>query len=333
MKVLVTGANGFIGSNLCEKLIEKGFEVRALILPGSPEWYLEGIEVEKVYGDVCQPETLEKAVEGIEVIFHLAGIARDWGRWQDFIRVNAWGTENIARAGAKAGVKRILFTSSVAVHHYRDIFDGTEELERDCGRFAYGKSKIFAEDKLRAVSEESGIEYVIIRPAVFPFGPRDTTSFYRMAQAIERGIFGYVNSGRSKITVSYVENLCEGMVLAGTLEQAKNQVFLISDQAIAWQELVEKFARELGVPPPRLNTPFPIALLVAGMMELVWKLFFLSGEPPLTRYRVRVASKNLIFSSQKIERMLGWKPRIGLEEGIKKTVKWYQKAKRAELKI
>jgi len=333
MKVLVTGASGFIGSNLCEKLIEKGFEVRALILPGSPEWYLEGIEVEKVYGDVCQPETLEKAAQGIEVIFHLAGIARDWGRWRDFIRVNAQGTENIARAGAKAGVKKILFASSVAVHHYRDIFDGTEELERDCGHFAYGKSKILAEDKLKAVAKESRIEYVIIRPAVFPFGPRDTTSFYRMAQAIEKGIFGYINSGRSKITVGYVENLCEGMVLAGTLEQAKNQVFLISDQAIAWRELVEKFARELGVPPPRLNTPFPIAWLVAGMMELVWKLFFFPGEPLLTRYRVRVASKNLIFSSQKIERMLGWKPRVGLEEGIKKTVEWYQKAKRAGLKI
>jgi len=268
MKILVTGANGFIGSNLCEKLIEKGHNVRALILPGSPEWYLDGIDVEKVYGDVCKPETLDKAVKGIEVIFHLAGIARDWGRWQDFMRVNAQGTENIARAGADAGVRRVLFTSSVAVHHYRNITKGDENLPRDCGKFAYGISKILAEDKLKKVALETGLEYVITRPAVFPFGPRDTTSFYRMAQEIERGRFGFVGGGKSRITVSYVENLCEGMILAGLSPEAKNQVFIIADEVISWRELVEKFAKALDAPFPKLNVPFPIAWMSAGLMEL-----------------------------------------------------------------
>jgi len=334
MKVLVSGANGFIGSNLCEKLIEKGYQVRALILPGTPEWYLEGIKVEKVYGDVTKPETLAPLVKEIELVFHLAAIAKDWGKWKNFMEVNALGTENLAKASAKAGVKRFLLTSSVAVHHYRDIINGDENLARDCGRFAYGRSKILAEDKLKAVSQESEMEFVIVRPGVFPFGPKDTTSFYRMAEAMERGGFGFINSGRARISVSYVENLCEGMILAGTHPQAKNQVFIIEDGvAPSWRELVRMIAKELGVKPPWLSMPYPIAWSIAGLMEILWKIFPLPKEPLLTRYRIKVASYDLVFTSKKIRKLLGFAPSIGLEDGIKKTVEWYKSAKAKGIKV
>lgn len=334
MKVLVSGANGFIGSNLCEKLIAKGHQVRALILPGTPEWYLEGIGVEKVYGDVRNPEALPPLVKDMEMVFHLAAIAKDWGKWKNFIEVNAVGTENLARASAKAGVKRFLLTSSVAVHHYRNIINGDENLARDCGRFAYGRSKIMAEDKLKAVSEQTGMEFVIVRPAVFPFGPKDTTSFYRMAEAMERGGFGFVNSGRARISVSYVENLCEGMILAGVHPKAKNQVFIIEDgSAPTWGELVGMIAKELGVKMPWLSMPYSIAWSVAGLMEILWKACPLPGEPLLTRYRIKVASYDLVFTSKKIRELLGFAPRIGLEDGIKKTVEWYKTAKAKGIKV
>jgi nucleoside-diphosphate-sugar epimerase len=334
MKVLVSGANGFIGSNLCEKLVAAGHQVRGLILKGTPEWYLDNIPVEKIYADVTRPETLKDAVAGIDNVFHLAAIAKDWGKWESFITVNAGGTENLARAAAQAGVKRFLLTSSIAVHHYRDIENGDENFPRDCGKFAYGQSKIMAEDRLRMVCASTGMGYVIVRPAVFPFGPKDTTSFFKMAEAIEKGGFGFVNSGRSRITVGFVENLCDGMVLAGFHPQAKDDLFLIDDGiALSWKEIVEAICKELGAKMPRLNLPRPAAWSVAGLMELAWKTLPLPGEPLLTRYRINVASTDLIFSSQKIRDKLGFVPKVPLEQAMKKTVEWYKKAKADGLKI
>jgi len=334
MKTLVTGANGFIGSNLCEKLAAAGHQVRALILRGTPEWYLDNLPVEKIYADVTRPETLPPAVQGIDYVFHLAAIAKDWGPWDSFIKVNSLGTENMARAAAKAGVKRFLLTSSVAVHHYRDIENGDENLARDCKKFAYGQSKILAEDKLKAVAQETGMEYVIVRPAVFPFGPKDTTSFFKMADAIEKNGFGFVNSGKSRITLGYVENLAEGMMLAAFHPAAKNELFIIDDGiALTWKQIVELIATELGAKMPLLNLPRPMAWTAAALMEGLWKLLPLPGEPLLTRYRINVASFNLVFSSRKIRDKLGFAPRVPLEQGIKKTVEWYKKAKASGLKV
>ncbi len=328
MKILVTGANGFIGSNLCEKLISQGHQVRALILPGTPEWYLDGLELEKVYGNVTDPESLKPAVKGCDRVCHLAAIAKDWGKWDSFINVNSIGTEKVAQAASSAGVKRMLLTSSVAVHHYRNILNGDETLPRDCGHFAYGRSKILAEDKLRAVCGKTGMEYVIVRPAMFPFGPKDTTSFFRMAEAIEKGGFGFVNSGRSRICVGYVENLAEGMSLALMHPEAKNDLFIIEDGvAPTWKELVTLIAGELGAKMPWLNLPYPIAWTVAGGMELCWKILPLPAEPILTRYRIKAASYDLVFSGKKIREKLGWKPKVGFEQGIRNTVEWYRKMK------
>jgi nucleoside-diphosphate-sugar epimerase len=328
MKVLVTGANGFIGSNLSKKLIEQGHEVRAMILRGTPEWYLDGLNVEKVYADVTSPETIPAAIEGMEVVFHLAARASDWGPWELFLKINAEGSRNMAEAAAKAGVKRFVQMSSIAVHRYRGIKGADENWPRDGFDFPYAVSKIKAENYVIGIGQNTGMEVTIIRPGVFPFGPNDTTSFYQMAEAMEHGVFGYINSGRARVSINYVENLAEGMILAGTLPAGANQTFIIEDGLTpTWRELTEKFADALGCTRPWLSLPYAIAYPVAWTMDALFRAVKAEKPPPLTRYRIKVVARDLVFNGEKARRMLGFKPGVGLDEGIARTVQAYKEYK------
>jgi nucleoside-diphosphate-sugar epimerase len=329
MKALVTGASGFIGSNLSKKLLEQGFQVRTMILPGTPEWYLDGLDVEKVYADVTKPETLPPAAEGLDIVFHLAARASDWGPWDLFMKINAEGSRSMAEAAHKAGVKRFVQMSSVAVHRYRGIVGADETWPRDCFEFPYSVSKIKAENHVIEIAKITGMEVTIIRPGVFPFGPNDTTSFYPMARAMEMGGFGYVNSGRPRVSINYVENLAHGMILAATRPEGANQTFIIEDGVDpTWRELIEKFADRLGCRRPRLNMPYAVAYPVAWTMDTLFRMLRIKTAPPLTRYRIKVVAKDLVFNGQKARRLLGFSPEIGLDEGIERTVDAYKEYKK-----
>ncbi len=329
MKVLVTGANGFIGSNLAKKLLEQGHRVRAMVLKGTPEWYLEGLDVQKVYADVTDPETLPAAVEGMDIVFHLAARASDWGPLDLFIKINAQGSRNMAEASAKAGVNRFVQMSSIAVHRYRGLDGADESWPRDCWEFPYSVSKIKAENHVIEVAQSTGMDTTIIRPGVFPFGPNDTTSFYRMAEAMEMGGFGYVNSGRPRVSINYVENLAEGMILSATRPEGANQTFIIEDGVTpTWRELTEKFADALGCSRPWLNLPYAVAYPVAWTMDAVFRAARAKNPPPLTRYRIKVVAKDLVFNGDKARRLLGFKPGVGLDEGIERTVRAYREYKK-----
>ncbi len=332
MRVLVTGANGFIGSNLSKKLIEQGHEVRAMVLRGTPEWYLDGLNLERVYADVTSPETLPAAVDGMEVVFHLAARASDWGPLELFLKINAVGSRNMAEAAAKSGVKRFVQMSSIAVHRYRGIIGADENWPRDGFDFPYAVSKIKAENYAVEVAQKTGMEVTIIRPGVFPFGPNDTTSFYQMAEAMEQGVFGYVNSGRPRVSINYVENLVEGMILAGTLPVGANQTFIIEDGLTpTWRELTEKFADALGCRRPWLSLPYAIAYPVAWTMDALFRVVRAEKPPPLTRYRIKVVARDLVFNGEKARRLLGFKPKVGLDEGIARTVQAYREYKQKNL--
>ncbi len=329
MLALVTGANGFIGSNLVKILIERGWKVRSMVLKGTPLDFIEGFDTEIVYGDITEPETLLSAVEGVDVVFHLAAIASDWGPEELFMRVNAGGTLNMLEASARAGVKRFVYMSSVAVHAYNGHRGTDETAPRDCPSYLYyGRSKIKGEDYVNQFHSEGKIEGVIIRPGLFPFGPNDTTSFYKLARALEKGAFSYVNGGRAKVSTAYVENLVHGLELAGKHEKASGEVFIIADPwIVTWKELIEKFCDALGVKHPWLSIPYPVASIAASIMEKIWLLFKIKGEPPVTRYRALLMKDDLVFSSKKAQKLLGYSPIVDFDEAIKRTVAWYRKVK------
>lgn len=322
MKILVTGASGFIGSALCEELSRHGHAVRALDLaPPPPDLALP---VEALQGDVTDPDTCARAVQGCQAICHLAARVGDWGPAQGYFDVNVGGTEALLGAARSADVGRFVLVSSLAVHHYGGHLDADEDAPRDATINAYARSKIAAEDVVR--QEAGSVEWVIVRPGVFPFGPRDLTSFVHMAAVAERGQLGTVNGGTALVTTAYVENLVQGLRLALDHPKAADQVFVMGDpQPVSWRELFGRLARALDAPPVRLNLPELVAYPLAGGMELGYRALGIRSAPLLTRYRVLLASRDCHFVSHKASELLGYAPTIGLDEGLARTVAWYRK--------
>ena len=220
-------------------------------------------------------------------------------------------------------MKRFVFTSSVGVHRYRGLRDADETAPRDGHINAYCRSKIAAEDVLRA--ESGKMEWSIVRPGTFPFGPRDSQAFYALAHAIERGGPGYVSGGRSLITTVFVENLAFGMRLALEHPAAAGEVFVIGDDwRGTWRQLFTRIAEELDASPPRLSLPFHLAYPVAWLWEGLYRLLRVRNAPLLTRYRVLVSGRDCHFVSDKARRLLGYQPKVGMDEAIRRSVEWYR---------
>lgn len=328
MNVFVTGANGFIGSNLVRKLIQSGHSVKALVLPGTSIDNIESSGCEIIYGNMLDVHQFENSLEGIDIIFHLAARVSDWGRWEDFYKINVEAGKNLINSAIKYKVRRFIFVSSLAIHKPRGYTDGDESAPRDNIEFNYALSKIMIEDYLNECFKKGLIEIVIIRPGVFPFGPEDRTSFYKIAKAMEKGLFGYVNGGKALLCTAYVENLIDGMILAGEKKIAKGQTYIIGDNVkITWRDLIELFAKELKVKPPRMSIPYPVAKISAKTMEYLFKILMIQSPPPLTDYRVSLVAKDFYFSSEKAMRELGYKPSVSIQEGVRRTVEWYSKVK------
>ncbi len=321
MKILVTGASGFIGSALCEELARHGHSVRALDLSPPPTDLATPVEL--VQGDVTDPAVCADAVRGCDAVCHLAARVGDWGPARSYFAVNVGGTEALLRAAREAGVGRFVLVSTLAVHHYGGHLHADERAPRDATINAYARSKIAAEDLLR--DEAGPVEWVIVRPGVFPFGPRDLTSFVHMASVAERGGLGTVNGGSALVTTAYVENLVHGLRLAVEHPAAADQVFVMGDpDPVSWRELFERIAGALDAPPPRLNLPELVAYPLAGTMELGYRALGIRKPPLLTRYRVLLAARDCHFVSDKATRLLGYAPSVGLDEAITRTVSWYR---------
>jgi nucleoside-diphosphate-sugar epimerase len=321
-KVLVTGGNGFIGSNLVRVLSERGYSVRVAYLDGTDISTVEGVCDETVCADIASPETLPAALEGVEIVFHLAAIASDWGSFELFNRVNHLGTANIIDAAIDAGVKRFVHTSSVAVHKYRDYFNGDEDAPRDATYPNYAITKILAEDAVRARADE--IETVIVRPGTTPYGPGDVNNLAQVFDAIKKGIFGYVDGGRANFSVSYVDNLAEGYILAGESEKAVGGTFILSDnEPVNWKHFGNTVADLLGVKRPKLSLPYRLIFPPVAGVEALFRLVNAKNAPLLTRYRLNVTKFNLVFFNGRAREVLGFNPKVDFEEGIRRTVDWY----------
>ena len=297
MKVLVTGGGGFIGSELVFQLVTAGHGVRVLAAPGECVDRFQSLPVDVFRGDITRPETLPEAFVGVDTVVHLAALAGDWAPWDVFERVNVAGTRNVILAAEQAGAGRLVHMSSLAVHRYRDLFGADEGAARDATGWSYGRSKKLAEEEVEQAGKRGALETVVIRPALAPYGPRDPARWGRILAALERGGFAYVRGGRARIGVIHVADLARGLILACSSPRAAGNVFVLSDPApVTWRDIMECACRRLGVPPPRLSVPYPVARSAAVAMETCWKTLKLTSEPLLTRYRVEVSSFDLFFS-------------------------------------
>jgi dihydroflavonol-4-reductase len=328
MKVLVTGANGFMGSNLVKLLIEKGDEVNALVLKGTNESFIDGLNCNIVYGDITQKESLPPALKNVEVVYHLAAMpSLAWSN--KIFKVNFEGTKNVFNAAVDANVKRFVHMSSLVVHGF-DNFEKTDKntpiMKPKWYRRPYIKSKIKCEQFLQA--NKDLIETVIVRPGFMPFGLNDMLNAREIYSRLDKGKgIPNINGGNSKICYSYIENLCEGLYLCGTKPKAAGNLYLITDNDppyITMKKFTKAALNELGSKATQINIPYWLAVPFVALIDTIFRLFLRKKMPVISMYTLKVAKHNLFFQSEKIHKELGYSPKIPFKEGIKKAIDWYK---------
>jgi nucleoside-diphosphate-sugar epimerase len=323
MLALVTGGNGFIGSNIVKRLIDEGCDVNVLVRKTSDLKFLEGLPVNYFYGDIIRPGTIEPAVAGVEKVFHVAGLAADYGPYQNFEKVNYEGTINVAKASDKAGVKRFVQISTVAFHGFGKT-NMTEDSPVAKKLIPYAKTKYMAEQWLWDFSGKSEMEITAVRPGNV-FGINDRTFISKYIDALLKGKFAEINKGRSKTCPVYVENLVDIIMLVSKDKKAVNNAYIATDGLdITWHEFNSLLASKLGIEMPKTSIPYGIAMAVAKVYYGGHKLLGIKSEPFLTPYRINNGGKDYHFSIDKLKEHFGYKPATGLDEALERTVKWYR---------
>lgn len=322
MNVLVTGAHGFLGSHVTERLLATGDSVLALVSPWGELDNLEGVkdhpQLSVARGDLTRPESLDGLCDGVDAVVHAAARVADWGPWDAFHETNVLGTQRLLEQAGRHGTRRFLLVSSVAVHKYRGFRDADPRtLPRDNLDNPYAYSKILAENMLMA---QDRVEPVVVRPGLWPFGARDAT-FQRVERAIQRGVLPLMKRGESVLNSCYAENFADGVRLALHLPQAAGRVYVIADEGHPnWRELFEELASLSGSSPPRLNVPRRPVRTIATGVEATWRSLFPSAEPPMTVYRAGLMAHDVHFSIHHAREELGYRPLVSWQEGMRRSV-------------
>ncbi len=323
MTTLVTGASGFIGSAVVRALLQAGHAVRVLLRARSDRRNIEGLPVSVATGDLIDRASLERAVEGCEALFHVAADYRIWvPNPDDIYRVNVTGTRDLMLAAGAAGVKRVVYTSSVATlglngDHSPSNEDTPVTLAEMIGH--YKRSKYLAEQEVHKLVQEAGLPAVIVNPSA-PVGPRDikpTPTGRLVLDAAKGRMPAYVDTG---LNVVHVDDVGAGHVLA--FERGRvGQRYILGARNMTLIDILQAIARISGRRPPRLRVPANVILPFAYVSEIWARLT--GAEPRISVDGVRLARKYMFFSIDKARRELGFDPRP-VEEALHDAIGWFR---------
>lgn len=319
--VFVTGGTGFTGGYLCRHLVKRGYKVRALARATSNTTLLESLGAEIVYGDLSDPDSYRHNLKGVKTIYHIAALYRSESVPRKlFWEVNLEGTRNLLEAAAAAGVDRFVHCSTVGVQGEIKNPPATEDYPYNPGD-VYQESKMEGEKLALRFFREQGLAGVVVRP-VGIYGPGDKR-FLKLFRYINNGKFRMFGSGQVLYHLTFVEDLVEGIILAGEKEQAVGQIYTLGgEEYVTLNELVEMIAEALGVEKPEGHLPL-WPLWVAGVVcEAICRP--LRIEPPIYRRRIDFFIKDRAFDISKAKKELGYQPKVDLKTGLKITADWYR---------
>lgn len=318
MKILITGANGFVGRPLCAELLRREGHVRAAMR--TAKLPIAGVEV-AIVGGIDGETDWGEALHGVDVVIHLAArvhVMSDTSNdpLTEFRRVNLHGTENLARQAVALGVKRMVYVSSIKVNG--EATSGRKkfnEMDVSNPQDPYGVSKWEAEQALHQVAVETGLEVVIVRPPLV-YGAGVKGNFAQMLKILTKGLplpLASVNNQRSLV---YVENLVDFLILCATHPDAIGQTFLVGDgEDVSTSDLLRKLGIAMGYSAHLI--PVPMFLLQAGALLL--------GKRDVAQ---RLCG-SLQVDISKAQSLLGWKPPFSLDEGLSRTAQGYLHEKAA----
>lgn len=321
---LVTGASGFVGSAVVRCLIRSGHRVRVLVRPTSDFRNLAKIPVDRVVGDLKDPHSLRQALKGCVYLFH---VAADYRLWvpdpRDMYQINVRGTQEIMREALHAGIKRIIYTSSVGTLKLNG--DGSAADENATASLTdmighYKRSKLLAERAVLNMVETRGLPAVVVNPST-PVGPGDikpTPTGRFIAEAASGRMPAYVNTG---LNIVHVDDVATGHLLA--LRQGKiGERYILGGCNMTLREILLEVASLVRRPVPRVCIPHPVVMPIAVLSEL-WARCAGRGEPRVTVVGAKMARRHMFFSSEKAIRELDYAPRPP-QEALYDAVQWFR---------
>jgi dihydroflavonol-4-reductase len=320
-KILVTGANGFVGSHLVEGLLEKGYQVRCLVRKTSNLKWLSDLNVENVYGNISERSSLEDAVRDVDFVFHCAGLTTAKSR-DEYFKVNADGTRNLIEACLEGNpnlTKFVYVSSQAAVGPGDD--KGPLNEKAPCQPITdYGESKLEGENIV--FEHASKLPITIIRPPAV-YGPRDPDmlGFFKVANKGFRVSFG---TGENYVSMVYVKDLVEGIILAAENPQSSGQSYFIADERIySWKEAFDIIAQVLHRNTIPLMIPKSIVVFLAFLSETFSKLL---GKAAVfnTQKAKEITQRYWGLDVSKAKAELGFSSKYDLRKGAEETVKWYK---------
>jgi dihydroflavonol-4-reductase len=321
VKVLVTGATGFTGAHLARRLAASGDTVRVVVRRPEQAVALKEAGIEVVRGDLTDAASLNGACAGVEVVYNIAALYRTAGLPDSAYRaVNAEAVATLVRAAAAAGARRVVHCSTVGVHGDVEHPPANEDAPLRPGD-VYQQTKLEGEQLGATAAADTGIELVIARPSGI-YGPGDRR-LLKLFGGVARGRFVLLGDGRIFYHLTYVDDLCDGFRLCAVQPAAAGRTYLLAGgEVTTLKELIAITADVAGVPPPRIKLPVWPAWLAGAACEALCKP--LGIEPPIYRRRVDFFTKSRAFDISRARAELGFAPRVGLREGIGRTLEWYR---------
>jgi len=320
-RCLVTGANGFVGSHLADELISRRAHVRALVRKTSNLRWLQGKKVELVYGELREPQSLPPALEGIDYVFHVAGVIR--ARCRDtYFRVNAGGTASLLEACCGLDHKpKVVFVSSLAAGGPSGKGPPATEDDPPHPISFYGRSKLEAERIAAGYFDRLPI--AIVRPPVI-YGPRETDLFQVVKAAARWRVAPIVGDPDAPLSVAHVHDVVEGLILAAQSTRSAGKVYYVAGpQTLTIRTMIDAVEQAVKHKVLKIPMPAPLIRAAAAVAELHSSL---TKKPVLlNRDKAReVLAGGWACSIEKARQELGFDPRVGIVQGMAATVEWYR---------
>jgi dihydroflavonol-4-reductase len=324
MLVFLTGATGFLGSHVARVLAAQGAQLRLLVRPTSNLLNLEGVKAETVTGDLRDPASLEKAISECDTVFHVAADYRLWLRDPaEMYRSNVDGTRAILEAARKAGVRRVVHTSSVATMGFTTNGHPADEdspvsLADMIGH--YKRSKFMSEQLALEAGRSGNLHVVVVNPTT-PVGERDvkpTPTGRIIVDFLKRKFPAYVETGLNLVDAT---ECARGHIAA--LEKGKSgERYILGGENLTLKQILDKLANLTGLPSPKVKLPYVFAFAAGAVDETITGRL-LHREPRATIDTVRMGKKKMFASSTKAERELGWKI-VAVNDALRRAVDWFR---------
>lgn len=319
MTVLVTGGGGFVGSNIVHALLERGYRVRSLARGEYPELVAQGVEV--VRGDIGDRQTVIRALEGCDAVFHVAAKAGQWGNYESYYRPNVVGTQNVIHACRVHGISKLIFTSSPSVVDGGFPIEGGDESLPYPAHYVspYAETKAISEQMVLAANSDK-LATVAIRPPLV-WGVGDKHLMPRFIARAKQGRLFRIGYKAPLVDTTYIDNVVHAHLLAFERLHPQSKIagkayFISNDDPRPVHEMINLLVEAMGYPPAQRTVPAFLAMAVATIVEGFYRLRNSAEEPPLSRFIVQQVLKARWFNINAAKRDLGYQPLVSIEEGL-----------------